>query len=354
MALYFRKSVSVGPFRFNLSKSGIGVSAGVRGARLGTGPRGNYVHVGRAGFYYRAPLNGGRRPEGPATQPLPAPSVAASDGMVEIDSGSLAEMRDSSSAELLDEINVKMKRGRLEPWAWGAGASATMAAALAGAPPVVLAAALVATVAVGILVRGQDRIRRTVVLMYDFAPNADERYAALHEGFDLLAECERAWHIEASGDVVDRKRTAGASEVVRRKAILLAKSPPTWLATNVEVPTIPVGRQSLLFLPDFLLVVGQDGAGAVPYAQLEIEREQARFIEGEQFPRDAEVVDRTWKYVNKKGGPDRRFNDNRELPIALYESLRLRSPSGLNELVEVSRAGSGKTFEAALRAMGAR
>ena len=36
-----------GPFRFNLSKSGLGVSAGVPGFRVGTGPRGNYVHMGR-------------------------------------------------------------------------------------------------------------------------------------------------------------------------------------------------------------------------------------------------------------------------------------------------------------------
>lgn len=35
------------PFRFNLSNSGIGVSAGIKGFRVGTGPRGNYVHMGR-------------------------------------------------------------------------------------------------------------------------------------------------------------------------------------------------------------------------------------------------------------------------------------------------------------------
>jgi len=40
MPLYIRKSVSVGPFRFNLSKSGLGVSIGVKGFRLGAGPRG--------------------------------------------------------------------------------------------------------------------------------------------------------------------------------------------------------------------------------------------------------------------------------------------------------------------------
>ncbi|WP_428700654.1 DUF4236 domain-containing protein [Stenotrophomonas rhizophila] len=31
MALYLRKSVRVGPLRFNLSKGGVGVSAGIKG-----------------------------------------------------------------------------------------------------------------------------------------------------------------------------------------------------------------------------------------------------------------------------------------------------------------------------------
>ncbi|GAB3034901.1 DUF4236 domain-containing protein [Mycobacterium bourgelatii] len=58
MGFYVRKSVKAGPFRFNLSKSGVGVSVGVPGFRVGTGPRGNYVHIGRNGVYYRASLNG--------------------------------------------------------------------------------------------------------------------------------------------------------------------------------------------------------------------------------------------------------------------------------------------------------
>ena len=45
MAFYIRKAVKVGPFRFNLSKSGVGVSGGVTGLRMGTCPRGNYVHM---------------------------------------------------------------------------------------------------------------------------------------------------------------------------------------------------------------------------------------------------------------------------------------------------------------------
>ena len=54
MGFYIRKSISAGPFRFNLSKSGVGLSVGVRGLRIGTGPHGHYIHAGTGGFYYRA------------------------------------------------------------------------------------------------------------------------------------------------------------------------------------------------------------------------------------------------------------------------------------------------------------
>ena len=58
MGFYFRKSKSFGPFRLNLSKSGVGVSAGVKGARLSIGPNGTYVNVGRNGIYYRKKISG--------------------------------------------------------------------------------------------------------------------------------------------------------------------------------------------------------------------------------------------------------------------------------------------------------
>lgn len=64
MGFYIRKSVSAGPFRFNLSRSGLGVSVGVKGFRIGSGPRGNYVHMGRGGLYYRASLGRPRRASG--------------------------------------------------------------------------------------------------------------------------------------------------------------------------------------------------------------------------------------------------------------------------------------------------
>lgn len=47
----------MGPVRLNLSKSGLGVSAGVKGLRVSTGPRGTYLNAGRKGLYYRTKLD---------------------------------------------------------------------------------------------------------------------------------------------------------------------------------------------------------------------------------------------------------------------------------------------------------
>jgi len=58
MGWSFRKSIKFGPMRVNFSKSGVGVSAGVKGARISTGPRGTYLNVGRGGVSYRQKIGG--------------------------------------------------------------------------------------------------------------------------------------------------------------------------------------------------------------------------------------------------------------------------------------------------------
>ena len=71
MGWYLRKSFSSGPVRFNLSKSGVGMSFGVKGARLGVGPRGAYTHLGRGGLYYRSNYSGsGRQRTSPPSSSL--------------------------------------------------------------------------------------------------------------------------------------------------------------------------------------------------------------------------------------------------------------------------------------------
>lgn len=105
-------------------------------------------------------------------------------------------------------------------------------------------------------------------------------------------------------------------------------------------------------MPDRLLVFDASGVGAVSSHDLAVEVSETQFVEEEAVPQDAVVIGKTWRYVNKKGGPDRRFKDNREIPICAYEQLHLSSRTGLNEVLQVSRRGVGAPFRAALLTMG--
>ena len=194
----------------------------------------------------------------------------------------------------------------------------------------------------------RDQMAKTVVLFYDLEDEAMQDYGKVHDAFEEMMACAKVWHVEAEGQVKDRKRNAGASSLIERKPITLTKASPPFVKTNIAVPKVNAGRQSLYFFPDRLLVFDSDRVGAVGYQGLVIEKGKTRFIENDSVPSDAEVVDRTWKYVNKRGGPDRRFKDNRELPIVLYKDMHFTSDTGLNELIQLSRADVGESFEEAL------
>jgi len=162
------------------------------------------------------------------------------------------------------------------------------------------------------------------------------------------------WHVESRGDIrttYDWKMNAGASSVVKRKAITPHAGSPPHFQCNVSIPVLPAGRQRLYFLPDRVLVWDTNGVGAVGFEQLDVSFDEQRFIEDGGVPGDARVIDRTWRYVNKKGGPDKRFNDNREIPIVLYEAILLASKSGLQELFQASRTGIGSTLNSAVKQM---
>ena len=357
MGFYLRKSISVGPIRFNLSKSGIGVSAGVKGLRFGVGPRGNYVHMGRSGLYYRATIPASSSaPSEPQRQPAhsldPQIPTGTHAPLEEIESADVAKIVDSSSRELLNELNQKQKTTRLWPIVAVASVVVLIVGLSLGWPNWLLILLLLAAIAGTYVAHSRDALTKTVVLFYDFDPEMESAYAQLHSCAGRLAGCAVAWHIEAEGKVHDQKYHAGASNLVRRKQTFVRKAEPPYVKTNIETIAIGVGRQTLHFFPDRILVYDQNGVGAVGYQELRVNVGTTRFIESDSVPSDAKVVDKTWKYVNKSGGPDRRFKDNKELPVCLYEEISLSSYTGLNELLQISQCGFGESFAEAIASLG--
>jgi hypothetical protein len=355
MGLSFRKSVSAGPFRFNFSKGGVGVSVGVKGLRIGTGPRGHYVSVSYAGISYRSTLGkaGDRRPRYLSEERLlPPMRENRSDGvqMIEIESGQVEGMREEAFSELLDELNRKQAQTKM----------ATLLPVLAGifAAVCMLAAGQAAFLALFLLIpayaigKWLDSYRRSTVLFYDLDDKAMAAYQNLSSGFEQMRGCDQKWHVAAGGNIQDLttwKRNAGASRLVDKKPTTLGYALPKVVKCNMEPPKIHVGRQIIYFFPDVALIEDGGRFGAVGYPNLGIRWQDSRFIEEGKVPKDAQIVGHTWKHPNKSGGPDRRFKANYLIPICRYETLHLRSDSGINELVEFSRTGVSQEFSAAIK-----
>jgi len=330
MGFYFRKSVSFGGVRFNFSKSGIGASVGVKGFRIGSSPRGNYVHMGRNGIYYRTAL-GKKKDNSQSAQIAPPESVKRDDeGLLfqEIESGDISLIVDSSSQEIVDEINTKRKKIPLWPLA-----------ILCLFIPSVGAVLAIATAA--LIYQFIDKKRKTTIIFYDIDEQAEQEIQQFYNAFEQLMNCKMAWHVAAQAAVRDRKYHAGASSVVKRTKIKIEYRTPSHMKTNVKVPSVPAGKQVLYFFPDRILVYEGKRVGGLSYMNLSIVQRGQRFIEDGVVPKDGMVVDHTWRYVNKSGGPDKRFKNNRQLPVLLYSDISFSSSTGLNELIELSRQGAG-------------
>ena len=99
-------------------------------------------------------------------------------------------------------------------------------------------------------------------------------------------------------------------------------------------------------MPDLILYWDNGRFGAISYDDFEVQQGSTRFIEDESVATDATQVGTTWRYVRRDGGPDRRFNNNRQIPILQYGTLAFRSSRGLNIYLQTSTVQASAGFAA--------
>lgn len=371
MGLFFRKSLKVGPFRYNFSAGGIGVSVGIKGLRVGSGPRGNYVSMGRGGVFYRSSVPTSQSET--AGLPLP-PTMQPGSNLDQIPDGfekiqSNLSMMASTATEILTQIKVARARTRLLPFVLIAGGMLTVLSLLIS--PMIFASAggngilafaglilsllvLAATGFFGYWAHLRDEAVRTVVIGYELDNVAQARFERLIETTLGLQKAQRAMAItsQKSGlSAGEQKRNAGATAMITTSSARVRVGDAPNVKSNLAIPILEGGGQQLCFFPDWILVFTRSGMGGIAYKDLKVDVSSSKFIEGGSVPSDATVVGQTWKYVNKKGGPDKRFKDNRQLPILLLDSLVLSSSTGLDFRVDFSRQGIASELPTALKSM---
>ena len=206
----------------------------------------------------------------------------------------------------------------------------------------------------GVMVHNQNKRKRLTRLVYELNEEQQRKYHMVQEAVAHLAACRGLWRIEASSATSDWKRNAGASSLVRRKFARAGTGSPPRVEVNLQPPEIDIGSAKMFFLPDLILYLQGGVFGAIDYQDFRVEQSTTTFIEDGGVPGDAVVVGQTWRYVNKNGGPDRRFNNNIQLPVVQYATLRLTSSRGLNIYLNASNVRESVAFANAWRLLGSK
>lgn len=200
-----------------------------------------------------------------------------------------------------------------------------------------------------------DKRRFAVELHYDMDEQFQHVYQQFGNHFTSFSRSARIWQYLNASQTNNYKRNAGAGKLIKRLAVRGISDnqvPLRHFITNVSIPYLKLSNIELFFLPERLLVKRGSIFAAVFYKNLQIAGYTTRFIEDESVPHDAQVVDSTWRYLNKKGGPDRRFNNNRQIPICAYSEYALSSDTGIYEIITTSKQGALDAFANFLKQIG--
>jgi hypothetical protein len=101
-------------------------------------------------------------------------------------------------------------------------------------------------------------------------------------------------------------------------------------------------------MPDVVLVLDGQRVGAIPYDELRIRWSDSIFLETDSVPRDAQIVGHSWQYVNRNGGPDRRFKNNHQIPRVMYQEMSLEGSGGFRKILQISQRADRSDFDGAI------
>ena len=435
MGLFFRKSKKIGPFRINLSSSGVGISTGIKGARVSVGPTGTFVHLGRKGIYYRKKIGSNEFKERSDTENNPIEENL--DDTHTITTINFDSLSDSDSREFIRELEKKDRKILLMPsfgiipgtlillffFNWSnqvvervdvkntyfevaaevvnlredattksdivsqASYNQTLqvidtvgewikvytandtAYVFSNLGSIIIKTdevnevrrfgdmewlkfLILAILLFGIglwvwYLRRVDIKRKSLELYYAMEDELVKSYNLFIDHFSEFTKTKQVWQNLHSERAKDTKYTGGAGRLINRinvKKLEKDANPTNFLKTNVQIPHIKLKRTDLYFFPERLVLKREKKYASVFYKNLNIETEEVRFIEDGHVPSDAIIVDHTWRYVNKSGGPDKRFKDNKRLPICLYTEYHFKSSGGINEVISTSKVDAMSPF----------
>ncbi|MGN6569029.1 MAG: DUF4236 domain-containing protein [Flavipsychrobacter sp.] len=364
MGWTFRSSKKIGLFRINFSRSGISYSFGVKGARINSGPKGTYVTFGANGIYYKR-KSGQNNSQHNSNKNLHAFNEVIYETIPQhsITSAPITQLTDADSKEFIEELSNKSNLISYLNWF---GIFPTVMFSLfmiyesinTSHPEIYSVILIVSCLIIPFLwvfLYRQDKKRLSVEINYEIDDKVKAVYEKFIEFFSELNASSRVWQYLHSQRTMDYKYTSGASRLINRISvnnISLNSRPLKFFKSNVQIPNIRLKNSDLYFFPERMIFKRDNQFAAVFYKHLNVKSEVTQFIETDGVATDAKIVDYTWRFLNKNGSPDKRFNNNYQIPICLYSLYTFDSSTGVYEIISTSKIGAFDNFSKMIKAIG--
>lgn len=189
----------------------------------------------------------------------------------------------------------------------------------------------------GILLKLAIMCKCKIDLTYEMDEDSFKKYNHLNDFIYEISRNNKVWQIYSSTEVYNIKYNAGANCNITRNNAYISKKMPWYIRHNIKVYCLNLKNEKIYFTPDRMLVFKKwGGVGCYQYNKLAVDFSTTNFVENGIVPRDSEISRYTWRYVNKNGGPDKRFNNNKQIPICKYGEITMKTNDGMNVLLEYS------------------
>lgn len=333
MGFRFGKSIKVGKtFRVNVSKSSIGYSYVTKDARITpmeNGRRRSTLSLPEADLSYVKETTKKNNKKNAYSSKNDIDTKAGNQEIIDIDN--------QHSAQYDDFINDIKNVKRLNIIS-----SILIGTFLFSAFPL-----FIITGILGIIFKVYIHKKMSINVEYELDEESKNDFDTLSNSWSMLKNNKKLWQSTNAESVSDTRRNAGATYIVENKGIAVLRKLPWYLTTNIKPFGLNLSKGLLIFLPDNLLIIQGRKIGSVDYADLHMSIGTTNFIETGNVPSDTEILDYTWLKVNKDGSMDKRFQNNRKVPVCKYGKILITNNKNNDVLAEIMCSNSSTLIEIA-------
>jgi hypothetical protein len=137
-----------------------------------------------------------------------------------------------------------------------------------------------------------------------------------------------------------------ATEAIGREETNISLRACELLQWDRPVPYLPnQGDGGMYIFPGFILYqAAKEVFAVIDPIEVSLHLVGVKMATEGAIPSDTTIVGSVWEKSNKDGSPDRRFSDNRQIPVAFYADLSFTTEQGLNERFQFSNVEKAERF----------